>query len=76
MSQHRTLLLPSLVLSIVDRQCTTYKLRGVMYHLQDHFTSHFITETGSMGYHDGLSTGQQMEHEGYVNMTDFGTCQS
>ncbi|KAF8223225.1 hypothetical protein L208DRAFT_1053752, partial [Tricholoma matsutake] len=66
MSQHRTLLLPSLVLSTVDGQHTTYKLRGVTYHLQDHFTSCFIAETGSVWYHDGLSTGQQMEHEGHV----------
>ncbi|KAF8229141.1 hypothetical protein L208DRAFT_1123245, partial [Tricholoma matsutake] len=50
----------------VDGQCTTYKLRGVMYHLQDHFTSCFITETGSVWYHDGLGTEHQMEHEGDV----------
>ena len=45
-----------------------------MYHSQDHFTSRFIIEMGSVWYHDGLSTGQQMEHEGNVNMIDFGTC--
>ncbi|KAF8240463.1 hypothetical protein L208DRAFT_1209423, partial [Tricholoma matsutake] len=58
----------------VDGQQTTYKLRGVVYHSQDHFISHFITETGSVWYHDGLSTGQQMEHEGDANITDFETC--
>ncbi|KAF8798231.1 hypothetical protein BYT27DRAFT_7123432, partial [Phlegmacium glaucopus] len=76
MSQYRTLLLESLVLTTVNGQQTTYKLRGVVYHFQDHFTSHFITETGSVWYHDGLSTGQGMEYEGNVNKIEFGTCQS
>ncbi|KAF8220307.1 hypothetical protein L208DRAFT_1334596, partial [Tricholoma matsutake] len=47
-----------------DGQCTMYRLRGVMYHLEDHFTSRFITESGSVWYHDGMSTGQKMENEG------------
>ncbi|KAF8235152.1 hypothetical protein L208DRAFT_1392856 [Tricholoma matsutake] len=46
-----------------------------MYHLEDHFTSRFITESGSV-YHDGMSTGQQMENEGnFVDMIDIGTLQ-
>ncbi|KAF8220988.1 hypothetical protein L208DRAFT_1330708 [Tricholoma matsutake] len=77
MSQHRTLLLPSIVLNTVDGHHTAYKLRGVVYHLHDHFTSCFITETGTVWYHDGMSTGQQMEQEGnYVNMINFQTCWS
>jgi hypothetical protein len=60
-----------------DGQQTTYKLRGVMYHLHNHFTSCFIAESGSVWYHDGMSTGQQMENEGnVVNMANLGTCQS
>ncbi|KAF8233245.1 hypothetical protein L208DRAFT_1267607, partial [Tricholoma matsutake] len=58
MSQHRTLSLQSLVLTTFNGQQTTYKLRGVVYHSQDHFTSCFITETGSVWYHDRLSTAQ------------------
>ncbi|KAF8805490.1 hypothetical protein BYT27DRAFT_7104357, partial [Phlegmacium glaucopus] len=43
---------------------------GVVYHSQDHFTSRFITETGSME----LSTpGQRVEYEGNVNIP---TCRS
>ena len=76
MSQQTTLLLESLVLTTADGQQTTYKLRGVMYYSENHFTSRFITEMGSVWYHDGLSTGQLMVHEGNVNMTDFITCQS
>ncbi|KAF8225748.1 hypothetical protein L208DRAFT_1504222, partial [Tricholoma matsutake] len=60
-----------------DGQCTMYRLRGVMYHLEDHFILRFITESGSVWYHDGMSTGQQMENEGnFVDMIDIGTCQS
>ncbi|KAF8239092.1 hypothetical protein L208DRAFT_1067081, partial [Tricholoma matsutake] len=54
MSQHQTLLLESIVIATVNGQNTTCKLRGVMYH---HFTSCFITETGSMWYHDGTWDG-------------------
>ncbi|KAF8812163.1 hypothetical protein BYT27DRAFT_7221212 [Phlegmacium glaucopus] len=59
---------------MVNGQQTTYKLRGVVYHSQDHFTSCFITETGSIWYHDRLSTGQEMEYEGDVNTIEFRTC--
>ncbi|KAF8239988.1 hypothetical protein L208DRAFT_1211973, partial [Tricholoma matsutake] len=41
----------------------TYKLRGVIYHLNDHFTLRFITEAGFVWYHDGMSTGHEMEIE-------------
>ncbi|KAF8221022.1 hypothetical protein L208DRAFT_1125259, partial [Tricholoma matsutake] len=54
---------------------TTYKLRGVIYHLNDHFTSCFIMESGSVWYHDGMSTGCKMENEGdIINIPDLGTC--
>ncbi|KAF8226548.1 hypothetical protein L208DRAFT_1301297, partial [Tricholoma matsutake] len=51
---------------------------GVMYYLDDHFTSRIITESGHVWYHDGISTGCQMENEGSItNMTsNLGTCQS
>ncbi|KAF8227153.1 hypothetical protein L208DRAFT_1298091, partial [Tricholoma matsutake] len=53
----------------------TYKLRGVIYHVNDHFTSCFITESGSVWYHDGMSTGHEMENEGdVVNIPDLRTC--
>ncbi|KAF8240855.1 hypothetical protein L208DRAFT_1131343, partial [Tricholoma matsutake] len=51
----------------VNGQNTTYKLRGVMYYMEDQFTLCFITESGSVWYHNGLSTGQQMEHEGNIS---------
>ena len=76
MSQNRTLLLESLVLTTVNGHQTTYKLRGVVYYFEDHFTSRFITETGSVWYHDGLLTRQGMESEGNINLTDFSKCRS
>jgi hypothetical protein len=75
MSHCRTLLLDSFVLTTMNRDQTRYKLRGVIYHSPDHFTSRFITESGSVWYHDGL-TGQRMQYEGNVNLTDLETCQS
>ncbi|KAF8218815.1 hypothetical protein L208DRAFT_1347040, partial [Tricholoma matsutake] len=67
MSQHRTLLLPSIVLNAVDGHRTAYKLRGVVYHLHDHFTSHFITETGTVWYHDGISTGSRWSRKAIMS---------
>ncbi|KAF8224293.1 hypothetical protein L208DRAFT_1159131, partial [Tricholoma matsutake] len=64
-----------IVVTAVDGQHTTYKLRGVIYHLNDHFTLCFIMESGSVWYHDGMSTGCEMENEGdIVNIPDLGTC--
>ncbi|KAF8238540.1 hypothetical protein L208DRAFT_1490316, partial [Tricholoma matsutake] len=76
MSQHQTSLLESIVIATVNRQNMTYKLRGVMYHREDHFTSRFITESGSVWYHNGMSTGHQMEYEGNISdiIHEFGTC--
>ncbi|KAF8228674.1 hypothetical protein L208DRAFT_1224334, partial [Tricholoma matsutake] len=50
----------------VNGHHTTYKLRGVMYYLDAHFTSCIITESGHVWYHDGISTGHQMESEGSI----------
>ena len=77
LSQHQISLSESIVITTVDGDRTTYKLRGVMYHLNDHFTSRFISESGCVWYHDGISTGRQMTPEGSVrNLSDLGTCQS
>ena len=70
-------LLESIVISTtVNGHHMTYKLRGMMYHLDDHFTLRFILETGCVWYHDGISTGRQMVHEGSLGNTELGMCQS
>jgi hypothetical protein len=78
LSCYQTPLLENLIITTVNGHHTSYKLRGVIYHLDDHFTSRIITESGCVWYHDGISTGHQMEDEGnIVNMiSDLGTCQS
>ncbi|KAF8815887.1 hypothetical protein BYT27DRAFT_7230092 [Phlegmacium glaucopus] len=76
-SQHQTNLLESIVITTVNGDHTTYKLRGVMYHLDNHFTARFISESGCVWYHDGISTGWQMVPEGSIaNILDLGMCQS
>jgi hypothetical protein len=76
LSQHQISLLESIVITTVNGDCTTYKLRGVMYHLDNHFTSRFISESGCVWYHDGILTGRQMVLEGSVCDTDLATCRS
>ena len=77
LSQHHISLSESIVIATVNGDRTTYKLRGVMYHLNDHFTSCFILEFGCMWYHNGISTGRQMMPEGSIgNMSDLSTCQT
>ena len=77
LSQHHISLSEGIVIPTVNGDRTTYKLRGVMYHLNNHFTSHFILESGCVWYHDGISTGRQMMPEGSVgNMSDLSTCQT
>ena len=76
LSQHQISLLESIVITTINGDCTTYKLRGVMYHLDNHFTSRFISESGCVWYHDGILTGRQMVLEGSVCDTDLATCRS
>ena len=76
LSQHQTSLLESMVITTVNGDRTTYKLRGVMYYLDNHFTSRFVSESGCVWYHDGISTGRQMVPEGNIGDTELGTCRS
>ena len=77
MSQHKISLLESVVITTVKGDSMTYNLRGVIYYyLDNHFTSRFISESGRVWFHDGISTGRQMVPEGSVGDTDLGTCQS
>ena len=77
LSQHPVTLLESIVITTVDGACTTYKLRGIMYYLDNHFTSRFVSESGCVWYHDGIATGSQMVLEGTsVGDTELGTCRS
>ena len=76
MSQHQINLLESIIITMVNGDRMTYKLRGVIYHLDNHFTSCFISEFGRVWFHDGISTGRKMVPEGSIGDTELGTCQS
>ena len=76
LSQHLISLLESVVITTVNGNRMTYKLRGVMYYLNNHFTSHIISEAGHMWYHDCISTGRQTVPEGSIGDTELGTCRS
>lgn len=49
---------------LVNGQVSRYQLRGVVYHGADHFTSRIISSTLDVWFHDGISTGSSMVHEG------------
>jgi hypothetical protein len=61
------------VITTVNGVRKTYRLRGVMYHLNNHFTSRIISDSGRVWYHDGISTGRQMVPDGSVGVTELGT---
>ena len=74
MTQYETSLSESIVITTSTGDRTTYKLRGVMYYQDNHFTSRFISKSGRVWYHDGLLTGRQMVPEGCVGDTELGSC--
>ena len=76
MSQHKISLLESVVITMVKGDNMTYNLRGVIYYLDNHFTSRFISESCRVWFHNGISTGRQMVPEGSIGDTDLWTCQS
>ena len=75
-SQYQISLSESIVITTSNGDRATYKLRGVLYHLNNHFVSHFISDTGHMWYHDGISTGQKMVPEGSIADIELGSCRS
>ncbi len=49
------------------------RLRGIVYHGGNHFTSRIISSDGTMWYHDGISTGGVSIPDGHLNnITDQG----
>jgi hypothetical protein len=52
---------------VVNGQVTRYQLRGVVYHGANHFTSRIISANLQVWFHDGISTGSSMVHEGTLS---------
>ena len=44
-----------------------FKLRGVIYPSQNHFTSHIITQSDQIWFHDGITLQHSMKYEGLLN---------
>ncbi|KAF8817329.1 hypothetical protein BYT27DRAFT_7075253, partial [Phlegmacium glaucopus] len=44
-----------------------FKLRGVIYFSQNHFTSHVITQSGQIWFHDGMTLQHSMRYEGLLD---------
>ncbi|KAI0026652.1 hypothetical protein K488DRAFT_65500, partial [Vararia minispora EC-137] len=48
-----------------------YKLKGIVYSGQSHFTCRFLNRSGHVFYHDGMTTGRRCVYESnYTNLTD------
>jgi hypothetical protein len=44
-----------------------FKLKGVIYFSQNHFTSRIITQSGQIWFHDGMTLQHSMRYEGLLN---------
>ena len=44
-----------------------FKIRGVIYFSQNHFTSHVITQSGQIWFHDGMTLQHSMRYEGLLD---------
>ena len=51
----------------VNGCATLYKLRGLIYYNDDHFTSQIIHENGMTWFHDGMVTHSYTIYEGHIN---------
>ena len=52
---------------MIDNNEVTYKLQGIVYYGEAHFTSRVIYENGMVWHHDGLETGKNLVYEGTLN---------
>ncbi|KAI0043088.1 hypothetical protein FA95DRAFT_1475075, partial [Auriscalpium vulgare] len=41
-----------------------YKLKGIIYYGDAHFTSRIVADNGVLSYHDGIATGRNCVEEG------------
>ena len=54
---------------LISKNGTQYffKLRGVIYFSQNHFTSRIITQSGQIWFHDGMILQHSMRYEGLLD---------
>jgi hypothetical protein len=47
-----------------------YKLRGIIYFGDSHFTSRVLLDNGTIWFHDGIVTGQKLVYDGIANLNN------
>ncbi|KAF8347130.1 hypothetical protein F5887DRAFT_834749, partial [Amanita rubescens] len=53
----------------------TYKLRGIIYFGDYHFTSRIVYENGMTWFHDGMVTAESMIYDGMIDqLSDLWFC--
>ncbi|KAI0038890.1 hypothetical protein FA95DRAFT_1504938 [Auriscalpium vulgare] len=53
----------------------TYRLKGIVYHGDAHFTVRLVTDNGTLWYHDGISTGKSCIEDGKISaINDIYSC--
>ncbi|KLO09503.1 hypothetical protein SCHPADRAFT_833954 [Schizopora paradoxa] len=54
----------------MNQQLYTYKLRGLIYFGDFHFTSQFVSENEGIWYHDGIETDRRCNFKGNLSDTE------
>ncbi|KAF8325502.1 hypothetical protein F5887DRAFT_873953 [Amanita rubescens] len=52
---------------IIKNNQYSYKLCGIVYFGESHFTARVVYNNGMVWFHDGLATGQKLIYEGMLN---------
>ena len=63
----------------INNQECVYKLHGIVYYGDSHFTARVISNSDMVWYHDGIATGRSLLYEGTLqnfNNLSLKTCQS
>ena len=53
---------------------TSYKLCGIIYFGDAHYTACVVTDNGMVWFHDGIATGQNLIYEGMLNNLSLKDC--
>ncbi|KAF8346796.1 hypothetical protein F5887DRAFT_882720 [Amanita rubescens] len=53
---------------------TSYKLCGIIYFGDAHYTAHVVCDNGMVWFHDGIETGQNLNYEGMLYNLSLSNC--
>ena len=54
-------------MTVVDGQEVILRLRGIIYHGDNHFTSRIFSHTGKVWFHDGITTKASCIEDGQLS---------